>query len=215
MKSSEFVHRCLDVATRYKTLYVMGCFGAPLNAKNKKRYTTNNSYNKQSERTKMILNADENTFGFDCVCFVKGILWGWCGDNSKTYGGAVYQSNGVPDTTIDNIKTTCTVVSSDFGNIVPGELVFLPGHIGVYVGEGLVVESTPKWKNGVQITALSGYRSTGYYNERRWDSHGKSVYIDYSDQVSIESELSILVGEADKLCASIRNIYNKVKEGKL
>ncbi len=28
---AELAERCLDVARNYKTLYVMGCFGAPLN----------------------------------------------------------------------------------------------------------------------------------------------------------------------------------------
>ncbi len=30
MKSSELVAKVVDIAKHYKTLYVMGCFGAPL-----------------------------------------------------------------------------------------------------------------------------------------------------------------------------------------
>lgn len=54
MTSAEFVKRLKAAATDYKTLYVMGCFGAPMNSANKKRYTANHSYNKQAARTAMI-----------------------------------------------------------------------------------------------------------------------------------------------------------------
>lgn len=37
MTNIEFVKKLKDVATNYKTLYVMGCFGAPMNATNKTR----------------------------------------------------------------------------------------------------------------------------------------------------------------------------------
>lgn len=35
MKSSELVAKVVDIAKHYKTLYVMGCFGAPLTDTNK------------------------------------------------------------------------------------------------------------------------------------------------------------------------------------
>ena len=100
MKASEFVAKLKDVAQNYKTLYVMGCFGAPLTGGNVSRYCNNHAYNKQAARTKMIkaaANQNPPVFGFDCVCLIKGILWGWRGDASKTYGGASYAVNGVPD----------------------------------------------------------------------------------------------------------------------
>jgi len=175
MKVKDFVNKALDIANNYKTLYVMGCFGAPLNAKNKKRYTTNHSYNKKSSRTKMINNASSDTFGFDCVCLIKAILWGWSGDKSKSYGGAKYCSNGVPDVGADAmISKHCNDVSTNFKNIEYGEVVWLKGHIGIYIGNGEVVESSPAFKNKVQITKLS---------QRNWTKHGKLKYIDYSKPV--------------------------------
>ena len=95
MKVNDFVNKAKNIANNYKTLYVMGCFGSPLTESNKKRYTSNHSYNKKSTRKTMINNASSDTFGFDCVCLIKGILWGWNGDLNKTYGGAIYGSNGV------------------------------------------------------------------------------------------------------------------------
>ena len=67
MKATELVSKAIDIAKNYKTLYVMGCFGAPMTAANKKRYTTNHSYNKAAARVKMINAASEDTFGFVCV----------------------------------------------------------------------------------------------------------------------------------------------------
>ncbi len=103
MTANELVRRCVDVAQNCKTLYVMGCFGAPMTAANKKRYTQNHVYNKAADRTRMINAATADTFGFDCVCLIKGILWGWSGDTSKTYGGASYASNGVADVSADGM----------------------------------------------------------------------------------------------------------------
>ena len=125
MKASELVSKALDIAKNDKTLYVMGCFGAPMTAANKKRYTTNHSYNKAAVRVKMINAASEDTFGFDCVNLIKGILWGWCGDKSKTYGGAKYASNGVPDIGADKMITTCPDASaSGWASMEPGEVVW-------------------------------------------------------------------------------------------
>ena len=39
MKSKTFIEKLIDAAQNHKTLYVMGCFGAPMTAANKTRYT--------------------------------------------------------------------------------------------------------------------------------------------------------------------------------
>lgn len=149
MKASEFVAKLKDVAQNYKTLYVMGCFGAPLTGGNVSRYCNNHAYNKQAARTKMIkaaANQNPPVFGFDCVCLIKGILWGWRGDASKTYGGASYAVNGVPDIGADTMITKCKGVSTNFSNVEVGEALWCSGHIGVYIGGGLAVECSPPLK---------------------------------------------------------------------
>lgn len=97
IKDTDFVAKLKDVAKNYKTLYVMGCFGSPMTASNKTRYTQNHEYNRRPARTAMINAASTDTFGFDCVCLIKGILWGWAGRKDRVYGGATYACNGVPD----------------------------------------------------------------------------------------------------------------------
>ena len=180
MNNIEFTQKIKATATDYKTLYVMGCFGSPMNRANKERYCNNHSYNKRKDRTEMIQAATPDTFGFDCVCLIKGILWGWNGNKNATYGGAKYESNGVPDVGCDYMIAACSDISTDFNNIEIGEVVWMPGHIGVYIGDGLAVECTPKWDNCVQITACN--RTVKGYHRRNWTKHGKLPYVTYVSQ---------------------------------
>lgn len=129
-----------------------------------------------------LCGIDPPAWGFDCVGLVKGVLWGWCGDESKSYGGAVYASNSVPDISADAMIGRCKQVSSDFSSVAIGEFIWMKGHCGVYIGGGKVVESTPKWNNGVQITTLSA---------RNWLKHGKLPDIQYSDKEEVKDTVTI------------------------
>ena len=182
MNASEFIKKLQDVVNNHATLYVMGCFGAPLTGANVSRYCGNHSYNKKADRTAMIraaANKKPPVFGFDCVCLIKGILWGWTGDASKTYGGAKYTSNGVPDIGADSMIRVCKDVSTDFGKIIPGEAVWLSGHIGVYIGGGKVIECSPAFLNRVQVTACLNIGKIAGMNGRKWTKHGRLPYITY------------------------------------
>ena len=182
MTNTAFVEKLKDIANNYKTLYVMGCFGAPMNATNKARYRNNNDYNRQPARQAMIDKATADTFGFDCVCLIKGVLWGWNGNQNAVYGGATYASNGVPDIGANSMINVCSGVTTDFSKVEVGEAVWKEGHIGVYIGDGLAVECTPAWKNKVQITAVANMGSKSGYNSRTWTKHGKLPYIEYVKQ---------------------------------
>lgn len=175
----ELATACLDVAKNYKTLYVLGCFGWPMTNDMKQRAKNAQSYNRKPNRAEKIDAASANTFGFDCVCFIKALLWGWNGDATHAHGGAKYGSNGVPDIDETSMINACKDVSTDFSTIQVGEAVWLPGHIGVYIGDGLVVESTPIWKDGVQITAVHNIEIKSGYNGRTWTKHGKLPYLTY------------------------------------
>jgi len=178
MTGEDLAKIAVEIATKYKTLYVLGCFGAPLNDKNKKRYTSNNTFN--AGRAAMINAASADTFGFDCVCLIKGILWGWNGDVTRTYGGAGYKTNGVPDWGANTTIRNCKNVSTDFKNIKIGEALWMDGHIGIYIGNGLGVECTPKWQNKVQITAVGNIGPKAGYDTRTWTKHGELPWVRYT-----------------------------------
>lgn len=179
--AAELAAMCKKIATEYKTLYVMGCFGAPMTASNKERYCQNHSYNQQTVRQVMIKSATDSTFGFDCVCLIKAILWGWNGNKGHVYGGAAYNTNGVPDINSEQMIAKCKDVSTDFSKLQIGELLWMQGHVGIYIGSGKAVECTPAWKNGVQITDVLNVKSgTGH----RWVKHGKLPYVTYAEKAA-------------------------------
>ena len=175
------------VAKQYKTLYVLGCFGAPMTRDNKVRYTHNQTYNAGKARAAMINGASVDTFGFDCVGLINGLLWGWRGDTTHHYGGAAYRAREIPDINADSMIKTCNAVSTDFSGIQPGEVVWTSGHIGIYIGNGLAVESSPKWANGVQITAVLNIGSKAGYNGRKWKKRGQLPYISYTVSKTLDA----------------------------
>ena len=151
-----------------------------------KQYPSWYTENKVSSVFAPLYGSNPPVWGFDCVGLIKAVLWGWNGDESKVYGGAVYASNGVPDASADAMIGRCTNVSSDMGKIAVGEFLWMKGHCGVYIGNGKVVESAPKWANGVQVTALTA---------RNWLKHGKLPWVEYSVKEVrnvVKIELSVL-----------------------
>ena len=211
MNNKEFADKLIHIATKEKTLYVMGCFGAPLNEKNKARYCQNHSYNKQAVRTKMIKSATEDTFGFDCSGLIKSVLWGFNADKSKEYGGAKYAFNGVPDLNANTLIKTCNA-SADFSKIEVGEIVWVKDHIAVYVGQGRVVECTPKWTNDVQITYLGNRPEFKRDNYRVWSLHAKLPYITYEAIEDTLSDTAQNATEADKPHTPTENPPNTFRE---
>lgn len=123
----------------------------------------------------------------DCSGLIKGILWGYP-KNGK------YGSNGVPDVNANTMIKKCKNISSDFKNISSGEMVWLQGHCGVYIGNGKVIESSPRWENGVQITKLS---------DRKWLKHGFLPWVEYS---TTSDEYYVYKGNSNSLVDALKSI---------
>lgn len=175
MTNLQFIEKLKNIVYNYKTIYVLGCFGAPMTKSNIQRYINAYSYNNRTS----VRNSTPDVFGFDCVNLAKGVLWGWHGDKNDVYGGAKYCANGVPDIGADYMITLCDEVSTDFSKIEIGEAVWMSGHIGYYIGDGLAIECTPKWKNCVQVTAVANIGAKAGYNARKWTKHGKLPWLNY------------------------------------
>lgn len=182
LNANDFVSQLKRIATEHKTVYAWGMFGSKI--------TKSSVTSKAKQYPEWYKSRDysslygKNYYGFDCIGLIKAVLWGWSAEF-----GARYDSNEVPDVSANNMILRCLDVSSNFSDIAVGEFVWMQGHCGIYIGNGNVVESTPKWKNGVQITALSA---------RRWLKHGKLPYLHYEEvKDTVVIEMSILKKGAD------------------
>ena len=180
MNEKQLIEKLYNIKNNYKTIYAWGCFGGIMTdsmVESKAKQYPSMYTAARKAKTKQAGRA--GAFGFDCVNLIKGILWGWNGNRNAIWGGAVYASNGVPDINADAMIHRCIGTTSNFSNIQPGEAVWLPGHIGVYVGNGKVIECTPSWSDGVQETACLNIEPIAGLNGRRWKLHGKIPYITY------------------------------------
>ena len=184
MKAKELVDRCVNIAKNYKTVYMWGCVGSPVTpttiASRAAQYPDWYTPAKQS-RFQTLVGKDY--WGFDCVNLIKAVLWGWNGDRTKSYGGAQYASNGVPDVSANGAIQLCRNVTTNFRQEIPiGAALWCSGHIGLYIGDGLGVECTPAWKNGVQITAVKNIGTKAGYDARQWTKWGLLPWVDYSTE---------------------------------
>ncbi len=124
---------------------------------------------------------------YDCVGLVKHFLWGNSGDGVLRR----YATNGIPDTTANGMLALC----AERGDIpkmpeMKWLLVHYDGHVGVYVGNGRVVEARGI-DYGVVETALS---------ERGWRTWGKLPGVSYAaegrpEEIRLEDLLARLRAE--------------------
>ena len=104
----------------------------------------------------------------DCVGLIKG--YGWL--NPETHE-IEYATNGMPDIGPDDMYNN----AAEKGTIdtipeIPGLAVWVQGHIGIYIGDGKVVEAK-NMESGVQQTELIG---------GPWTNWLKIPYISYIEQ---------------------------------
>lgn len=108
----------------------------------------------------------------DCIGLIKGYLW--CDspdDNTPVY-------DATQDLSANRMRSACTA-KGEMASMpdVPGVLVFMNRHVGVYIGNGEVIEARGH-AYGVVKTKLT---------ERPWTSWGCCPYISYEVAESVES----------------------------
>lgn len=177
-----FVNKLKEIESKYNTVYALGMFGQPITKEiiEQKARQLPRWYTAARKQRLTELEKKGGYFGFDCVNLIKAVLWGWSGDLNATNGGAKYLSNGVPDKDDSQFLKLCSDVSTNFKNIEVGEFVWMEGHCGVYIGDGLTIECTPIWRGNVQITAVKNIGEKPGYNSRLWAKHGKLPFVEYS-----------------------------------
>lgn len=171
MTGEELAKKCQDILLNYKTYYAKGTFGqcaTPTLINTKKK-----QYPKWYEtRMTKLLALPDDTRLFDCVGLIKGVIWG--------FPNTIYTSNHFLDYSDETLWKACTDRSTDFSNIEVGEVLWVQGHVGVYVGNGTAIECAPAWKNKVQYTAVSNIKKVNGMNNRKWTGHGKIPTIVYN-----------------------------------
>ena len=133
----------------------------------------------------------KNYYGVDCVGLIKSYYWSGYengGTGSKYYGQA-----GYPDVNA-NLMYTNAKVKGSIASMpeVPGIIVYCKSrpHVGVYVGNGYVVESTLSSRgDGVIKTKLKDFK---------WEYWFECPYIDYI-KTETQTKVSIKVGSKVKI----------------
>ena len=186
MKAKDFVRKLIYLSY-LKTVYSSGFLGQEVNSDSIATMIKYNPAIKSwytPERMQNLTGPKLNYFGFDCICMIKAILWGWNKDDNGFSKGVIY--NREQDLDTEGMLSVCTDISTDFSDIQPGEYLWIQGHAGVYVGNGWAVETTYRWYDGVQMTRVHNI----FNNDigRYWDKHGKLPYVEY-DYITKEEKL--------------------------
>lgn len=161
----ELVEFCQKVVNQ-NSVYMWGSFGQTVTSdfvkQKKKQYPAKYSTN----MVQYLNNLHGKNFrAWDCVGLIKCAVWNNYGaGNTSGYKaaqdiGADYAYN------IAKVKGSISTLPE-----VPGVILHMAGHVGVYIGNGEVIEATPAWKNGVQKTKLS---------QRKWQHWFHFPYVEY------------------------------------
>ena len=104
----------------------------------------------------------------DCVGLVKGYCWFDPATQSIGYG-----DNGMPDIATEQMIDWCDEKGSmDTMPEIPGLLLWMDGHVGIYIGDGYAIEAMGT-KYGVVKTRVAG---------RGWVKWGKIPCIEYIEE---------------------------------
>ena len=132
----------------------------------------------------------------DCLGFVHTMVNGFCGDRTKLGGGAVMDKFVTAASEDVTLWDYCYDQTQDFRSKIPGELLYMPGHVGLLIppcepfndgrifnaaeccyssfgGGGMLTYVT---ENGMRLNHKNG-SSAGY-----WTYHAKFKRVDYDDQ---------------------------------
>lgn len=150
-----------------------------------------------------LYHATNDILWADCNNLVKATIWGKATIPEKGknwYKPGLY---GLNDLNCAQLIDICDRESTDFKEIIPGEILYISdpnpnwGHIGVYVGDFSftfngklwwvnVIEATPSFENGILATYVDsqGNRTNGKGGSSggRWEKHGLLPWIEYPEQ---------------------------------
>lgn len=172
----EYVKKALALGN--DSIYLYGSFGQTLSeafiTQKAKQYAYNIS--RQSIYKKCLESAGTE-FAFDCVGLIKAYLWGGHG-NLKYNAKQDKSANGMYNAAKKKGKIN-TIPE------IPGILVHMSGHIGIYIGNGYVIECTPNKTYAKQDHKGGGICKTKL-STRKWKNWCECPYITYEDKKTNE-----------------------------
>ena len=133
----------------------------------------------------------------DCVGLIKGYLWSDTTTSTPKY-------NSSQDVSANGMLARC----KENGSIssmpdIPGVLVFMDGHVGVYIGGGFVIEARGH-QYGVVKTAL---------RSRPWKWWGKCPWIDYGETGKQDPDVVSVKGDSAGKVVSVKCRKVRLKSG--
>lgn len=116
----------------------------------------------------------------DCVGLIKGYCW--FDPEAQSIGYAV---NGMPDIATEQMIEWCDEKGSmDTMPEIPGLLLWMDGHVGIYIGDGYAIEAMGT-RYGVVKTQVAG---------RGWQKWGKIPSIEYIEEAEETEPTEAAVG---------------------
>lgn len=156
---------------------------------------------------------------FDCLGFVHCMVNGFNGDKTKLGGGAVMDKFVTNTTEIETLYEHCYDQSYNFNEIKKGELIYMKGHVGLYIGDyepfedgrifNVAETCYSSFGGGGMLTYVSptGTRLNhkGGSSAGNWEQHAKFYRVEYDDEIIIPTQATP---------QDIMNIANDVFIGK-
>ena len=176
----------LDWLRDYKLLrYWYGTHGhkctEDLLQRKKKQYPSHYTDGRLATYRKHIAAGDSCA---DCVGAIKYAFWSGMGAHGQKYG-----SNSMPDVSADGLFRLAKAQGCDWGTIEtipekPGIAVRFAGHVGYYMGNG-VVREWRGYKYGRVDTKLKG---------RKWTHWYELPFVDYGEKAQAEARTEAVAG---------------------
>lgn len=134
--------------------YIYGAYGQDVTLSFLKKqqaiFIADSSANLTNTEIEFIFGTYSGKPSFDCIGLIKGYEW-----LNEDTGFIRYASNGFPDVGANGMERAATVKGTiDSLPEIPGLAVWMDGHIGVYIGDGAVIEAKGN-RYGVVQSALS------------------------------------------------------------
>lgn len=137
----------------------------------------------------------ENCWTADCLGFVHTMVNGFAGNRDELGGGAVMDDFVLMSDEYTTLTKHCYNQSGDFNYLTPGEFLYMPGHVGLYIGDhepfndGRVFNVAEccysSWGGGGLLSYVDtfGIRKNHKNGSSagNWTQHAKFYRVDYSD----------------------------------